>query len=158
MATSSFILSSTAFAHNTTIPSAYTCDGKSESPPLSIQGVPQGAATLVLLVEDPDVPKQLVPMGVYDHWILYNIPPTTAEIPRGSYVGTVGVNSAGRNDYVAPCPPKQYEPAQHRYIFRLYALDIHLELPLGATKDDVELAMKGHVIAEAVLTGLYKRP
>ena len=158
MATSSFTLTSTAFANNAAIPSIYTCDGDRKSPPLDIGGVPDGAVTLALLVEDPDVPKQLMPAGMFDHWVLYNIPPSTTAIPEGGSVGVVGTNTAGNNEYAPPCPPKQYEPARHRYIFRLYALTTKIALPLGAKKDDVLQAMKGHVIAQAVLTGTYERP
>lgn len=158
MATSSLILTSTAFVNNGAIPQVYTCDGESKSPPLGISGVPEGAVSLVLIAEDPDVPKDLMPAGVFDHWVMYNIPPSTTHIPEGGSVGVMGANTSGKNAYAAPCPPKQYEPAQHRYIFRLYALNTKLSLPVGAKKDDVLHSIEGHVMAQAMLIGVYQRP
>ena len=158
VATSTFTLTSSAFANNGSMPALYTCDGEQKSPPLSIQGVPEGTVSLALLADDPDVPKALMPSGVFDHWVLYNIPPDSSAIPEGGSVGTVGINTKGNAAYAAPCPPKQYEPSEHRYIFTLYALSIKLDLPLGAKKADVLAAMNGYVLAETILTGRYKRP
>lgn len=158
VATSTFTLTSSAFANNASMPAVYTCDGEQKSPPLSIQGVPEGTVSLALLADDPDVPKELMPSGVFDHWVLYNIPPDTIAIPEGGSVGTVGVNTKGNAVYAAPCPPKQYEPSEHRYIFTLYALSTKLDLPPGAKKAEVLAAINGHVLAEAQLIGRYKRP
>ncbi len=154
---SPFSLSSTAFTDGATIPAKYTCDGESVSPALSISGVPEGTVSLALIVDDPDVPKQLKPDGVFDHWVLFDIPPATKEIPEDGSAGTAGVNGAGADAYAAPCPPPQYEPSEHRYVFTLYALDATLGLPAGASKSDVLFAMKGHVIAQTELIGRYKR-
>lgn len=156
--TSTFSLTSSAFADTASIPSKYTCDGEQVNPPLSISGVPEGAKSLALVMDDPDVPKALKPDGVFDHWVLFNIPPHTTEIGSSMNVGTIGANGAGQNKYTGPCPPAQYEPSEHRYIFKLYALDAELALKEGASKADVENAMQGHIIAEGQLLGTYKRP
>jgi len=89
--------------------------------------------------------------------VLFNISPDTREIPEGKSVGIAGANGAGKNAYTGPCPPPQYEPSEHRYIFKLYALDSELPLQAGATKEDVEKAMEGHIVAQAQLVGRYKR-
>lgn len=159
--TFSLSLTSSAFENNASIPSRFTCDGDQVSPPLSISSVPKDAKSLALIMDDPDVPKALKPEGVFDHWVLFNIPPPpaggTKEIKESGSVGTVGANDAGQNAYTGPCPPPQYEPSEHRYFFKLYALDSLLPLPAGATKVDVEKAMSGHIIAETQLIGRYKR-
>ena len=108
-------------------------------------------------MDDPDVPKVLRPDGVFDHWTLFNIPSTTTEIPEGGTAGTEGKNGAGNSRYTGPCPPAQYEPSEHRYFFKLYALDTELSLPEGASKADVLKAMEGHVLGQAELIGKYKR-
>jgi Raf kinase inhibitor-like YbhB/YbcL family protein len=150
-------LTSSAFAKDASIPSKYTCDGNQVSPPLSISGVPEGTKSLALIMDDPDVPKQLHPDGVFDHWILFNIPPETSQIAEGMSVGTPGVNGRDQTAYAGPCPPPQYEPSEHRYVFILYALDAQLPLQAGATKADVLNAMQGHVLAQTQLIGRYKR-
>jgi Raf kinase inhibitor-like YbhB/YbcL family protein len=94
---------------------------------------------------------------MFDHWVLFNIPPTTTEMAEGAGVGVSGVNGAGKNEYTGPCPPKQYEPSEHRYFFKLYALDVELQLAVGATKSAVEAAMNGHILGEAQLMGKYKK-
>jgi len=103
------------------------------------------------------VPKALHADGVFDHWVLFNIPAETREIPEGGSVGVAGANGAGKNAYTGPCPPPQYEPSEHRYIFKLYALDSELPLRAGATKADVEKVMEGHIVAQTELVGRYKR-
>jgi Raf kinase inhibitor-like YbhB/YbcL family protein len=157
MTTSTLSISSTAFEANAPIPSRFTCDGQGVNPELTISGVPREAKSLALIMEDPDVPKVLRPDGVYVHWVLFNIPPSTTGIPEGGAVGTAGANSSGKNAYVAPCPPPQYEPSEHRYVFTLYALDAELPLAAGVSKVTVESAMKGHIIAETQLIGRFKR-
>lgn len=151
-------LTSPAFENGGKIPSRFTCDGDSTlSPALSFSGVPAEAKSLALLMDDPDVPKALKPDGVFDHWVLFNIPPSTNEIPEGGHVGISGANGAGKNQYTGPCPPPQYDPSEHRYILKLYALDIELSLKEGASKADVLAAMRGHILDEAALTGKYRR-
>jgi len=103
------------------------------------------------------VPKALHADGVFDHWVLFNIPAETREIPEGGSVGIAGANGAGKNAYTGPCPPPQYEPSEHRYVFKLYALDSELPLQAGATKADVEKVMEGHIVAQTELVGTYKR-
>ncbi len=155
---STLMLTSPAFENNGKIPSQFTCDAKDPlSPALSISGVPDGTKSLALIMDDPDVPKALKPDGVFDHWILFNIPPATSEIPEGGTMGTVGANGAGKNQYAGPCPPPQYEPSEHRYLFKLYALDTTLSLGTGASKAEVLKAVEGHILAQAELVGRYKR-
>jgi len=151
-------LASSAFAQNGTIPAKYTCDGDRKlSPPLTFSGVPEGTKSLVLIMDDPDVPKALRPDGVFDHWTVFNLPPETREIPEGANIGTAGLNGAGTEGYTGPCPPPQYEPSEHRYIFKLYALDSLLALPAGATKQEVLAALVSHLLASAELVGRYSR-
>ena len=141
-------LTSSAFRHETRIPSKYTCDGDNVSPPLVVSEVPAGTETLALVVDDPDAPS-----GTWDHWIAYDIP-VTDEISEGvTALGTGGRNSWGRSGYGGPCPPS----GTHRYFFTVYALDAELGLEPGAKKQALLEAMEGHVIAEATLLGRYGR-
>lgn len=158
-------LTSADFTENGSIPSKFTCDAKENesqvNPQLSISGVPEGAKSLALLMDDPDIPqvfKDQRGIDSFDHWTLFNIGPETKEIAHGMTVGVVGQNGAGKNEYAGPCPPREYEPSEHRYFFKLYALDIELSLQPGATKKQVEDAMEGHIIAKTELIGKYKRP
>jgi len=141
-------ITSTAFENNKDFPSRYTCDGKDINPPLSIVGVPEGTQTLVLIVDDPDAP-----VGVWDHWVVWNIPAETTSIAEDSVPGVQGKNSWGRNDYGGPCPPS----GTHRYYFKLYALDTKLDLDTASDKKAVEAAMKGHVLEEAELMASYSK-
>ena len=141
-------ITSTAFENNKDFPSRYTCDGKDINPPLSIVGVPEGTQTLVLIVDDPDGP-----VGVWDHWVVWNIPAETTSIAEDSVPGVQGKNSWGRNDYGGPCPPS----GTHRYYFKLYALDTKLDLDTASDKKAVEAAMKGHVLEEAELMASYSK-
>jgi Raf kinase inhibitor-like YbhB/YbcL family protein len=140
-------ITSPAFDHNTMIPKKYTCQGKDVSPPLAISGIPEGTVSLALINDDPDAP-----MGTWDHWVIWNIKPVE-EILENTAPGIQGRNSGGTNDYGGPCPPS----GTHRYFFKLYALDSTLELKEGATKAKLETAMKGHILAQAELIGLYKK-
>ncbi|MFH1848663.1 MAG: YbhB/YbcL family Raf kinase inhibitor-like protein [archaeon] len=141
-------ISSPEFANNGNIPSKYACDGDGVSPPLEITGVPEGAKSLVLMVDDPDAPA-----GTWGHWIVWDIPASTSAIGEGTAPGTEGLNDFKKTSYGGPCPPS----GTHRYFFRLYALDIGLGLPPAAKKNEVEAAMQGHIIAQAELVGLYHR-
>ncbi len=138
---------SPAFTHNTMIPKKYTCQGKDISPPLTISDIPEGTVSLALIIDDPDAP-----MRTWDHWIIWNIKPTR-EIKENSAPGTQGKNSWGRQDYGGPCPPS----GTHRYFFKLYAIDTEMDLSAGATKGDLEAAMKGHILEQAELIGLYQK-
>ena len=151
-------LTSTAFKHGDSIPLKYTCDGEQTvNPPLTIRGIPGGTQSLVLLMEDPDIPKKTKPDDMFDHWVLFNIPPVLTTIAEGASAGVPGMNSRGSHGYTGPCPPPQYEPSEHRYMFVLYALDSELALKEGTTKQQVLDAIEGHVLAHAQLMGRYKR-
>ena len=142
-------LISTAFKHNQAIPPEFTCDGDDVSPPLEISDVPKNAQSLALVMDDPDAP-----VGTWDHWVAFNIPPGTKNIPKGTEPeGIAGKNSWPRLGYGGPCPPS----GTHRYFFKLYALDVELGLDKGATKKELENEMQGHILAKAELMGTYKR-
>lgn len=154
------LLTSSDFENNGAIPSAYTCDGQGGSPQLSIAGVPAGAKSLALIVDDPDIPavaKERLGAGEFVHWVLFDIPPASDGIPADGSMGVAGANSAGKNAWAPPCPPPQYEPSEHRYVFTLYALDATLGLPAGASRAQVLHAMEGHIVASTQLVGRYKR-
>ncbi len=155
MAQTNMKLTSPAFGPGEPIPSVYTCDGANKLPPLSFEGVPAEAKSLALVADDPDVPKDLMPEGVFDHLVVFNIPPKTEGVKDVDTVvpGTYGNNGAGQAAYAGPCPPDR----EHRYFFRLYALDTQLALKKGATKKELLEAMEGHVIAKAELMGTYER-
>ena len=146
-------ITSPAFENNGNIPSKYTCDGKNISPPLNISDVPEGAKSLVLIMDDPDA---VLPAGkVWDHWVIWNISPFTKEIKEGEQPrGVRGRGTSNNLTYKGPCPPDRV----HRYFFRLYALDSGLQLPEGSMKAEVETAMKGHILTKAELMGRYERP
>ena len=142
-------ISSSAFTDGGSIPRKYTCDGNNVSPALAFAGVPNGAKSLALIVDDPDAPG-----GTFDHWIVWNIPPATTSIGDGQVPeGLSGRNGFGKSGYGGPCPPS----GEHRYYFKLYALDTTLQIPRTASKSDLENAMKGHTIADAQMMGRYKR-
>ena len=149
-----FTLSSTSFSSHGSIPSRYTCSGQNVSPDLRWSGPPKGAVAYALIVTDPDAPSH-----TWVHWVAYNLPAAERELPggiaKGKQIHTGGIQ--GLNDfhdlgYGGPCPP----PGKpHRYFFTLYALNAPLPLPPGATRRQVEEAMKGHVLAQAVLMGMF---
>lgn len=142
-------LSSPAFADGGLIPVSHTCDGVGTSPELHLSGVPKDAQSLVLIMDDPDSPT-----GTWDHWVVFNIPPSTTVLKEGiEPEGVGGISTFGTTGYGGPCPGK----GTHHYQFKLYALDTMLALPEGSTKQDVERALQGHVLAQATLTGLYQR-
>ncbi len=148
-------ITSSEFSHGEYIPKKYTCNGDNINPTLIFENVPSNAKSLVLIVDDPDVPVVLREDRMYDHWVLYNINPKTTEILENNVSkAVVGVNTNNEPKYQGPCPPDTI----HRYFFKLYALDMLLDLEEGATKKEVELAMEGHVIEEAKLIGLYEQP
>lgn len=143
-------LTSTAFENNQEIPENYTCDGDMINPPLQISEVPETTKSLALIVEDPDAPVEL-----WIHWIIWNIPTNTQEIPSGSNkIGTTGKNSSNNNSWDPICPPDK----EHRYYFKLFALDTTLDLdPEKATRDDFYNAMEKHLIERTELMGRYNR-
>jgi len=142
------VLSSNAFEQNGMIPEEYTCKGKDVSPPLAIEGIPRGAKSLALIVDDPDAPG-----GNWDHWIVFNMDPKTAEIPIDSVPGTEAMNDFGKKSYGGPCPPSGI----HRYVFKAYALDTMLDAEKIKTKKDRESQMKGHILAKAELVGRFTK-
>ncbi len=150
-------LTSPAFVEGGKIPSKYTCDGQNVNPPLVFSDVPAKAKSLVLIMDDPDIPdfvKQKFSIQVWDHWVVFNIPPETKEVAEGKDPqGRLGKNTGGKNAYGGPCPPDR----EHRYFFKLYALNTGLSLQEGSTKAEVEAAMKGHILARAELMGRYER-
>lgn len=148
-------IESSAFTHNSAIPAKYTCDGENINPPLAWNGVPKETKSLALIMDDPDVPKHVRKDGLWVHWTLWNIAPdiqTIAEnsVPDGAMQG---MTTSGRLSYGGPCPPDR----EHRYFFKFYALDIILSLPSSTTKDELEQAMQGHILAQTELVGVYDR-
>ncbi len=150
---------SSAFGDGGDIPVQFTCDGDDHSPPLQWSGVPSGAKSLVLIVDDPDAPDPAAPRMTWVHWVLYNLPAsdmglaeavTAANLPRGTHQG---LNDWERTGYGGPCPPT----GKHRYFFKLYALDTMLPTSAQSTKKELEQAMSGHVLAEAQWIGRYER-
>ncbi|KPK94975.1 MAG: hypothetical protein AMJ88_02560 [Anaerolineae bacterium SM23_ 63] len=150
-----FMLSSTSFTEGDPIPQRYSCDGEDISPPMQWTDPPEDTVSFALIVDDPDAP-----VGTWVHWVLYNLPadtrslpeafPSDADLPDG---GKNGENSWGRLGYGGPCPPG----GTHRYFFKLYALDLMLDIAAGATKDQLLQAMEGHILAESDLMGTYTR-
>lgn len=140
-------ISSSAFENNANIPSNYTCDGDNINPPLSIENIPDGTKTMVLIVDDPDAPA-----GIWVHWVVWNIPPTML-IEEDSIPGEESINDFQKTSWGGPCP----HSGKHRYFFKVYALDIKLDLDEDSTKKEVEAAMQGHILAKGELIGLYER-
>jgi Raf kinase inhibitor-like YbhB/YbcL family protein len=143
-------ITSPAFQNNGTIPRLYTCDGKDINPPLMIANCPQGTKSIALICDDPDAP-----MGIWVHWVLWNINPGVKEIKENTVPqGAVqGINDFKKHSYGGPCPPS----GTHRYFFKVYALDTILNISPNSTKAELEKAMKGHILVEGQLVGLYKR-
>jgi Raf kinase inhibitor-like YbhB/YbcL family protein len=143
-------ISSPAFENNDNIPSRFTCQGQDVNPHLVIRNIPPGTVSLALIVDDPDAP-----VGIWVHWVMWNIGAKTMEIGENSVpAGCVqGRNDWKRNSYGGPCPPS----GTHRYFFRLYALNTDLRINPNSTADDLKKAMKGSIIEEAELVGLYKK-
>jgi Raf kinase inhibitor-like YbhB/YbcL family protein len=157
----SFSLSSQVFEKNGTIPSKYTCDDQNINPPLLITGIPENTVSLTLIMDDPDVPQQIkdeIGIDTFDHWLVYNISPEVTVFAEGiESVGQPGLNGRGEDGYIGPCPPPEYEPTEHRYFFKLYALDTKLSFPKNPTKAELMEAMEGHIISQTELIGLYDR-
>ena len=139
---------SPAFQPNNQIPKKYTCDGEDKNPPLTIDGVPKESKSLALIVDDPDAPY-----GTFDHWVVWDIPPSTTKIAEHSVPGIEGLNGARQKGFMGPCPPS----GTHRYFFKVYALDTELKLGPKTTKRELEKAMENHILAKGELIGLYKR-
>lgn len=143
-------IKSSAFNNGKSIPSQYTCDGEDTNPQLMFSDVPESAKSLALIMDDPDSPT-----GIWTHWLLWNISPNTKEIfegkvPRGALQGETTFGAA---HYGGPCPGK----GNHRYFFKLYALDTVLNVKAGTGKDALVDAMKGHILTETEMYGWYER-
>jgi Raf kinase inhibitor-like YbhB/YbcL family protein len=155
----SLTITSPAFADGGEIPTRHTCEGSDLSPPLAFAGVPAGARSLALLVDDPDAPDPAAPKMVFVHWVLHDMPPGTPGLPEGVEAGTLPAGTrSGQTDFRrtawgGPCPPV----GRHRYFFKLYALDTVLGDLGKTTKPRLLEAMKGHVLAEAQLVGTYQK-
>jgi Raf kinase inhibitor-like YbhB/YbcL family protein len=151
-----FQVTSAAFSRGETIPKKFTCDGPDVSPQLGWNDAPAGTESFALMADDPDAP-----VGTWVHWVLYDLPGSARELAEGVAKqeqlpsgARQGRNDFGKIGYGGPCPP----PGKpHRYFFKLYALDAKTNLKAGATKADVERALKGHVIGQAELMGMYGR-
>jgi Raf kinase inhibitor-like YbhB/YbcL family protein len=152
-------ISSPAFAANGSIPAVHTCEGKDISPALNWSGIPTGAKSLALIVDDPDAPDPAAPKMIWVHWTLYNIPPTApgfaeAVAPKDLPAGTLeGTNDWKRTGYGGPCPPI----GRHRYFFKLYALDTTLPDLKRPTKDALLKAMEGHILEQTEMIGTYQK-
>ena len=147
-------IASSAFKHGEKIPVLYTCQGKEINPPLLISDVPKNTKSLVLIMDDPDVPRSVRQDGMWVHWVVFNMPPETEEIKENMPPpGILGKGTEGKVGYQGPCPPDR----EHRYFFKLYALNSLLDLKDGATKEDVTKAMKGHIITQTELIGTYSK-
>jgi Raf kinase inhibitor-like YbhB/YbcL family protein len=143
-------LTSPAFEDGERIPDKYTCDGADINPPLRMENIPENTKSLALIVDDPDAPA-----GTWVHWVMWNINPEVSEIkenqvPRGA---VQGLNDFKKNSYGGPSPPS----GNHRYFFKLYALDALLDPEEGASKRDLKEAISGHIIARTQLMGTYSR-
>ncbi len=148
-------LISTVFDARNVIPPRYTCDGQDVSPPLTWSPPPANTQSLALICDDPDAPGK-----TWVHWVVYNLPPSTRSlpeaVPEGSAIaggGLQGINDFNQLAYGGPCPPG----GNHRYFFKLYALDRMLNLKPGVSKAELEVAMQGHIIEQGELMGYYSR-
>ena len=147
-----FLLTTNAFQHMMAMPTLYTCDGKNIAPEFSWSKAPAGTQTFALIIEDIDVPN-----SAFYHWIVYNIPNNVRVLPQDTALPpgcVVGKNSFSKDEYSGPCPPKG---KAHDYVYSLYALNTNLNLPKGADGEAVLAAIKGHIISQADMTGIYSR-
>ena len=152
---SGFTISVDTLTTGSLLPDAHTCKGAGESPEVSWDGIPAGTKSLVLIMDDPDAPN-----GRFTHWIVYNIPPVSGELARAQPNAKVlangaqqGDTSAGSRGYYPPCPQIG---TTHRYIFRLYAVDMDITQPT-ADRDSIDWALTGHTIAETKFTTTFTR-
>jgi len=145
--TSALTIGSPAFQNNGSIPARYTCQGENINPAITIKNIPEGTESLALIAEDHDAPGE-----TFVHWIVWNIKPVEIIVDH-SYPGVEGRNSFGIPHYRGPCPPT----GEHRYFFKIYALDSMLELEAGSDKEMLLKAMKDHILAQGELMGKYKK-
>jgi len=147
-AASSISVTTPAFQAGGDIPAKFTCNGANANPELKINGVPNEAKSLVLIVDDPDAPR-----GLFTHWIVWNIDPKATDIGENSAPagGIQGTNDFGKRNYGGPCPPS----GTHRYFFKIYALDTKLDLKPSARRAELDTAMRGHTLAQGELMARY---
>ena len=143
-------INTNAFPEGGVIPDKYARHGSNMNPPLHLEEIPNRARSLALIVDDPDAPS-----GTFNHWVVYNIDPKTKDIKENSVpvIATQGRNDFGDVEYDGPQPPS----GEHRYFFKAFALDAVLDLPRGARREELEKAMRGHVIDEAAIMGRYAK-
>ncbi|HXD76913.1 MAG TPA: YbhB/YbcL family Raf kinase inhibitor-like protein [Puia sp.] len=144
---SKLVISSPVFVEGGAIPTQYTADGEGVNPPLVIDDVPDGTLTMALIMEDPDAPR-----GTVTHWVLWDINPA-GSISEGSEPGLCGLNTTGKTGYLPPNPPS----GSHRYYFHVYALDGSLSLRPGSSREELEKAIDGHVLASGTMMGRYEK-
>ncbi len=142
-------LTSPDFTNNQPIPDQFSCKGANISPALNWVGVPENTKSFAILVIDPDAPS-----GEFVHWVVYNIAPSLRGLKQGDKSGVSGLNHLRKAGYGGPCPPAGQT---HRYVFHLFALDQELSLKEGASREDVEKAMKGHILDSTELTGTFRK-
>lgn len=159
--TTGFTLTSPEFKDGGMLPRKYTCDaGGAEPPELLISSAPEGTKSFILIIEDPDIPdaiKQKNNLETFVHWVFYNIPGDTTVIRRGTTPGEWGITSANGTDYVPPCPPPEYDPNEHRYVFTLYALDRVLDVGSAPRATALRKLLQPHLLAETRIVGRYSR-
>lgn len=144
-------LTSPAFENGSLIPKKYGQDFEDINPPLLITDVPDGTVSLTLIMEDPDVPEA-AGVPIWDHWVVFNIPPDTKEISEAwAIVGTPGKGTRGKLTYSGPRPPDR----EHRYFFKLFALNTFIDLPEGSSKQEVLAALQNRILASAELMGRF---
>jgi Raf kinase inhibitor-like YbhB/YbcL family protein len=149
-------ITSSAFAPNGEIPAAHTCEGADRAPALAFANVPAAAKSLALVVDDPDAPDPKAPKTVWVHWVVYDLPASTKGLPDGGKLPAgahEGLNDFKHPSWNGPCPPI----GRHRYVFKLYALDVMLPDLKRPTKAQLEKAMEGHTLAKAELVGTYQK-
>ncbi|MCE9540747.1 MAG: YbhB/YbcL family Raf kinase inhibitor-like protein [Bacteroidetes bacterium] len=146
--TEELTIGSTEFSNKGYIPTRYTCEGENINPSITIENIPSGTKSLALIVDDPDATD-----GIFDHWLIWNIRPMEMII-ENTVPGTEGKNSFGKTRYHGPCPG---EGRDHRYFFKVYALDILLDIKIGADKKTLEKAMHHHTLAKGEIIGMYKK-
>jgi Raf kinase inhibitor-like YbhB/YbcL family protein len=147
-AASSISVTTPAFQAGGDVAAKFTCNGANVNPELKINGVPNEAKSLVLIVDDPDAPR-----GLFTHWVVWNIDPKTTRVAENSAptAGVQGINDFGKRNYGGPCPPS----GTHRYFFKIFALDTKLELKPGARRAELDAAMRGHILAQGELMARY---
>jgi Raf kinase inhibitor-like YbhB/YbcL family protein len=150
-------ITSPAFQDHGSIPRRHTCEGIDVSPLLVIEGVPAGAQSLALIVDDPDAPDPAAPKMTWVHWVLYDLPPGTSSLPEGVSAAALhardGINDWKRTGYGGPCPPI----GRHRYFFKLFALNRKLGELHRPTSAQLQFAFAGHVLAQAQWVGTYQK-